>query len=214
MRGASGCPVLANQLSARAICQPVDEPPHSRRGIDGGEHRIGIDEGWIAFVDDPQIAPVRVLAERRAVGQRVGPCHSSDPKCRPHAAARHNDLAGVRLDGRSPPQVTLTLVRAGGISARDEPMRRRRDPAHGVFDRRRAANGGGIVRRTDEDEIVEHQLSIDPAALAQEIGLPGRRMTDRDTGVSSAQPLQGNATADRADLHVDSGLAAKCRKQD
>ncbi len=95
---------------------------------------------------------------------------------------------------------------AGMIAARDERRLGRRDLSHGLDDVLVAGDVRGIALRTDDDEVVVHDVeALHALAFRHELVLRGTVMHEDNVCVTPTSNIQRLTRADSDDLHGNAG---------
>jgi hypothetical protein len=105
-------------------------------------------------------------------------------------------------------------MRAALVAARHERRLRAGDLPQRVGDVLAAGDLRGVGLRSDQDEVVVHDVApVDARAFGDELVLGGTIVHEHDVRVAAAADVERLAGADRDDLHGDAGLARERGKQ-
>ena len=148
------------------------------------DHMIDVQEIGLPLDKDDEVQPRFDGEEGPPVRQRIARFFRGDPQGLGHSLAGLEIPLPRRGQAGPLPQALFLLVRARGVGPGNEDGPAAADRPEGVGGRE-APDLGRVRGRTDDHEVVGHQLLPLPAEPGgHELLLVGRRMDDEDVGAS------------------------------
>src|SRR6185503_8347770 len=169
-----------------------------------------IEEPLVALDEHREITAVLEGQPRSAVGEKVGVHSDGGIERRAHALARVAIPGAFVLrdvDAGRLPDLELCEMGPAPVAARHERRPRRADFAERFERVLAAAHFRRVGFRTDQDEVVVHDvLPLHAEALGEEPLFQRSGMNENDVGVAATPHVERLAGAERDDAHLNAGL--------
>ncbi len=180
------------------------------------DHAVLVEQLGIAFDNDLQVAFVLEADPGRTVGQRVGAHAGGGVERGAHArtgGAVPVAAGGLDVDAGALPKLQLSLVRTRIIAARGERRLGRGNRLQGCGSILRARHFGRVACRTDDDEVIVHDVeALDAATLGNKFFFGRFGVHQKDVAIAVRRILDGLAGADCHHANVDAGLLLEHRQ--